>query len=656
MFRKHPIALALLAALSAASALAATAPKEATAQTQAANAAVLQQLPFADQQDFADAQRGFVGTLTPMTIQGADGKVAWDLTSYDFIKGDAPPTVNPSLWRIAQLNLANGLFKVTDKVYQIRGFDLSNMTLIEGNTGLIIIDPLVTAEVARAGLELYFKHRGVKPVVAIIYTHSHADHYGGVKGVTTLADVKAGKTKIIAPDGFLSEAVEENVLAGNAMSRRTLYQYGALLPRSAKGQLDAGLGKTTSFGTFTLIAPTDTVKKSGDKRTVDGVEMEFLMAPGTEAPAEFLIWFPQFHMLNTAEDATHTLHNLYTLRGAQVRDASTWWKTLNTAINRYGDKVDVVIAQHHWPTWDRARINTFLADQRDMFKYLHDQVLHMANRGYTMDEIAERIRLPDSIGNKWYSRGYYGSVNHDAKAVYQRYLGWYDSNPAHLWALPPAAGGKRYVEFMGGADAVVAKARETFAAGDYRFTAEVLSHVVFADPTNKAARELEADALEQLGYQTENPTWRNEFLMGAYELRNGVPKVEGVSTASADMVAAMNPELLLDYMGVRLNGPAAVGKHTTLNWQQPDGKVFGLELRNGVLIYSADRPHAKPDATLQIDKLGFAELLLGGARLDQLTGANKATVLGDRAQVEQLFGLLQAFNPMFPIAAPDTER
>lgn len=656
MLRLHPLALSLAAALSMSAALAATAPKDATAQTRAANAAVLQQLPFADQQDFADAQRGFVATLSPMTIKTDSGLVSWDLTSYDFIKGDAPATVNPSLWRIAQLNLANGLFKVTDKVYQIRGFDLSNMTIIEGKTGLIIIDPLVTAEVARAGLELYFKHRGVKPVAAVIYTHSHADHYGGVKGVTTEADVKAGKTKIIAPEGFLAEAVEENVLAGNAMSRRTLYQYGALLPRSAQGQLDAGLGKTTSFGTFTLIAPTDTVKKSGEKRTVDGVEMEFQMAPGTEAPAEFLIWFPQFNMLNTAEDATHTLHNLYTLRGAQVRDANNWWKTLNTAINNYGGKVDVVIAQHHWPTWDRARINTFLSDQRDMFKYLHDQVLHMANRGYTMTEIAERIQLPASVGNKWAQRGYYGSVNHDAKAVYQRYLGWYDSNPAHLWALPPAESGKRYVEFMGGADAVLARARQTFAAGDYRFTAEVLSHVVFSDPTNQAARELEADALEQLGYQTENPTWRNEFLMGAYELRNGVPKAPGVSTASADMVAAMSPELLLDYMGVRLDGPAAVGKHSRINWQQPDGKVFALELRNGVLIYSADKPFDKPDATLRIDKIGFAELLMGGARLDQLTSANKATVSGDRTQVEQMFALLQTFDPMFPIVAPDTVR
>ncbi|KJK20292.1 alkyl/aryl-sulfatase [Pseudomonas sp. 2(2015)] len=645
-------ALALAITFSAQGAFAAVEPKEASELTKSLNAQVLKSLPFADKQDFEDARKGFIATLNPMTIKGADGKVNWDLTSYGFIKGEAPDTVNPSLWRIAELNLNNGLFQVTDRVYQIRGFDLSNMTIIEGDSGLIIIDPLVTTEVAKAGLDLYYANRPKKPVVAVIYTHSHADHYGGVKGVTTEEDVKAGKVKILAPEGFLDEAVSENVLAGTAMSRRTLYQYGAMLPRNARGQLDAGLGKTTSIGTFTLIPPTDTITRTGETRTVDGVEMEFQMAPGTEAPSEMLIWFPQFKLLNTAEDATHTLHNLYTLRGAQVRNAANWWKTLNQAINQYGDKVEVVLAQHHWPTWGQERIVSFMADQRDMFKYLHDQSLNLANKGYTMTEIAEQLELPSSIGEKWHNRGYYGSVNHDAKAVYQRYLGWYDSNPANLHPLPPAEAGKKYVEFMGGADAILAKARESIAKGDYRWAAEVLKHVVFADPDNKAARELQADAFEQLGYQTENPTWRNEYLMGAFELRNGVPDLPAISTASPDMVAAMSPELLLDYMGVRLNGPKAASKQLRLNWKQPDGSNYAIELRNGVLIYSAGKTLDKADATLSVDKLGFAGLMMGGSTLDKEVADGRAKVEGSQDKVSELLALLDNFPGMFNIVTP----
>lgn len=644
--------MSAFAAEAAAGAPKVVANKPATALTRQANAAVLKELPFSDKQDFDDAKRGFIATLNPMTIKDAKGNVSWDLTTYSFIKGEAPDTVNPSLWRIAELNLNNGLFKVTDRVYQVRGFDLSNLTIIEGDSGLILIDPLVTTEVAKAALDLYYANRPKKPVVAVIYTHSHADHYGGVKGVVSEDDVKSGKVKIIAPDGFLKEAVAENVLAGNAMTRRTLYQYGAMLPRSATGQMDAGLGKTTSFGTFTLIPPTDTITKTGETRTIDGVQMEFQMAPGTEAPAEMLIWFPQFKLLNAAEDATHTLHNLYTLRGAQVRDASNWWKTLNLAINAYGDKVEVVLAQHHWPTWGQERIVSYLEDQRDMFKYLHDQSLNLANKGYTMTEIAEQIKLPDSTGKKWSNRGYYGSVNHDAKAVYQRYLGWYDSNPAHLWNLPPADAGKKYVEFMGGEAAVIAKARQTFAKGEYRWTAEVLSHVVFANPGNKEARNLEADALEQLGYQTENPTWRNEFLMGAFELRNGVPKLPPISTSSPDMVAAMSPDLLLDYMGVRLNGPKAAGKSIKLNWTQPDGQKIAIELRNGVLIYTLDKEFPKADATLSADKLSFAGLLMGGVTIDKEIAAGKAKVEGSSQKVSELFGLLDSFPPMFNIIEP----
>jgi alkyl sulfatase BDS1-like metallo-beta-lactamase superfamily hydrolase len=635
------------------SALAQSQPKPATDATKAANAAVLKELPFSDTQDFEDAQRGFIGTVPDLLIEGDKGVPIYDLKSFSFITGDAPASVNPSAWRQEQLNNFNGLFKVVDRVYQVRGFDMSNMTIIEGDTGLIVIDPLISIETAKVALDLYFKHRPIKPVVAVIYTHSHVDPYGGVKGVVTEADVKAGKVTILAPDGFLEEAVSENVYAGNTMGRRALYQYGVLLPNSAAGAIGGGLGKGTSAGTVTLIAPTDIVKATGETRTMDGVQMEFLMAPGTEAPAEFLIYFPQFKMLNTAEDATHTLHNLYTLRGAQVRDAKTWWKTLNIAIERYAAKSDVVIAQHHWPTWDSQRITRFLEDQRDIFKFLHDQVLNLANQGYTMVEIAEMIRVPDGMGKKWHNRGYYGSVNHNAKAVYQRYLGWYDSNPANLYKLPPVEAAKHYVEFMGGADAVIAKAKASFEKGDYRWVAEVMNQVVFADPHNATAKALAADALEQLGYQAEDPTWRNEFLTGAQELRHGVLKLKDVGVASPDTVQAMTPDMLLDYMGIRLNGVKADSKTLNMIWKQPDtGESYALELRNSVLIYTKDKPLQNTDGTLTVTRSTLAAIIMGGSTLDKELASGGAKVEGSTEKVGTLFAMLDPFEFMFNIVTP----
>jgi alkyl sulfatase BDS1-like metallo-beta-lactamase superfamily hydrolase len=642
-------ALSLLAAPFALAQQAAFAPaKDATAITRQDNLAVYQQLPFTDKTDFDDAQRGFIGKLATGTFPTDDGRTSWDLNKYNFLKGEAPDTVNPSLWRIAQLNMFTGLFKVTDRVYQVRGLDLANMTIVEGDTGIILIDVLTTREAARAALDLYFQHRPKKPVVAVIYTHSHADHYGGVKGVIDEADVKNGKVKVLAPAGFLQEAVAENIYSGNAMGRRSLYQYGAMLPASARGQIDAGLGKTTSRGNLGLIQPNDTVEKTGDTRTIDGIQFEFQMAPGTEAPSEMLIYMPQFRLLDTAEDTTHTMHNLYTLRGAQVRDTVQWWKTINEAILRYGDRTDVVIAQHHWPTWGRQKVVNYMADQRDMLKYLHDESLRLANAGYTMTEIAEQVQLPDSIGKKWFNRGYYGSVNHNVKGIYQRYLGWYDSNPANLHPLPPEEESVRFVEFMGGADAVTAKARESFDKGDYRWVATVMNKVVFADPSNKAARELEADALEQLGYQTENPTWRNEYLMGAFELRNGVPKGKGINTATPDAIAAMSPDMLLDYLGIRLNGPKADGKHTVINWNLGDGRKYGIELRNSVLIYTEGITLANPDATLTMSKSDFTRLLMGGAQAP--LGADK--ISGNSQKVSELLALLDTFDPMFNIVTP----
>ncbi|MFA9438409.1 alkyl/aryl-sulfatase [Uliginosibacterium sp. sgz301328] len=631
----------------------ATDPKDATSFTRKANAAVLNELPFADRQDFEDAQRGFIGTVPDLLLQSDKGVPIYDLKSFSFITGDAPATVNPSAWRQEQLNNFSGLFKVIDRVYQVRGFDMSNMTIIEGDTGLILIDPLISQETAKVALELYFKHRPRRNVVAVIYTHSHVDHYGGVKGVVSEADVKAGKVKILAPEGFLEESVSENVYAGNAMGRRALYQYGVTLPKNAKGLIGGGLGKATSAGVVTLIPPTDVVKMTGETRTVDGIRMEFLMAPNTEAPAEFLIYFPQFRMLDTAEDATHTLHNLYTLRGAQARDARTWWKTLDAAITRYASKTDVVIAQHHWPMWDQKRITPFLENQRDGYKYLHDQVLNLANKGYTMVEIAEMIQLPDSTGKQWYNRGYYGSVNHNAKAVYQRYLGWYDSNPANLHRLPPVEAGKRYVALMGGADKMIAAARKSFDDGDYRWVAEIMNHVVFADPDNAEARNLEADALEQMGYQAEDPTWRNEYLAGAQELRHGVLKLSIGGVASADTVQAMTPDMLLDYMGIRLNGPKAAVQPLTITWKLPEAKeAYALEVRNGALIYSKERKLAKADATLEISRSALASAIMGGPSIAELIKAGTAKVQGDQSKVEALFALLDTFDFNFPIVTP----
>lgn len=619
------------------------------------NKSLARQLPFADKQDFADAARGFVGTDRGLVIKDEkNNRVVWDLGLYQFIKGNkVPSTINPSLWRQASLNMNNGLYKVTDRIYQVRGYDLSNMDIIEGDTGLIIVDPLISAETAKAGLNLYFQYRPKKPVLVVIYTHSHVDHYGGVKGVVTEEDVKSGKVKIYAPQGFLQEAVSENVYAGNAMGRRAFYQYGALLPRGEKGQVDAGLGKTTSVGTVTLIPPTDEIQKTGEKKTIDGVDIIFQMAPHTEAPAEMIMYFPQFKALCTAEDATHTLHNLYTLRGAQVRDAAAWWKTLNEAIELFGDKTEVVFAQHHWPMWDNKRIVEYLESQRDLYKYIHDQTLRLLNQGYTMTEVGNMLQLPKSLDRKWYNRGYYGSVSHDAKGVYQRYLGWYDSNPAHLNPLVPMESSKKYVEYMGGADAIIAKATDAYNKGDYRWVAEVMNHVVFADPQNQKARDLEASAFEQLGYQQENPTWRNEYLMGAYELRHGVVKAP-FTPASPDTIRAMPLDMYLDYLGMRIDAQKADGKKLSLNLNLSDtNQQYVLKLQNSVLIYTPNKTLPNADVSITLARSTLDSINLGETTLNDEIKKGNVTITGNQKKFEELFGLLVTFNPSFNIITPN---
>ncbi len=629
--------------------------KEATSATQKANQEILSYLDFNDKQAFEDAQRGFIATLPNLDIKDAKGRSVWNMTDYAFLdKEEAPATVNPSLWRQARLNMSNGLFKVTDKVYQIRGFDLSNMTIIEGKTGLILIDPLVSPETAKAGLDLYYEKLGKKPVKAVIYTHSHIDHYGGVEGVINDADAKSGKVKVIAPKGFFEAAISENVYAGTAMGRRALFHTGAILPKNEKGQVDDGLGKTASTGESGIIEPNVIITETGQKLNVDGVDIVFLMAPGTEAPSEMLFYFPQFKALCAAEDCTHNLHNLYTLRGAEVRDAKVWWQTLNKVINMWGDDVEVMFAQHHWPTWTNQRVVDMLASQRDMYKYLHDHTLNLINKGYTMLEVGEMVKLPERLDKKFYNRGYYGTVNHDAKAVYQKYIGFYSGNPADLYQLVPEDAAKKFVEYMGGADAVIAKAKKDYEKGEYRWVAQIMNQVVFADSNNKKAKELEADALEQLGYQTESGTWRNNFLQGASELRHGLADVPFAGVASPATVKNMTLDMIFDYMGIRLNVDKAKDKKIAINFEIQDTKdKYAVVLENSVLIYTKGKQVKNPDVTIVLtNKVPFNEVVAGYAKFDDQVKAGKIKVTGDQNKVNDLFAMQDNFKFMFNVVTP----
>jgi alkyl sulfatase BDS1-like metallo-beta-lactamase superfamily hydrolase len=631
----------------------AQAPKEAEPATLAAHAAIKRALPFAERSDFDDAHFGFVATLPDALIAGSGPRPVWSMKPYAFLDSEAPPTVNPSLWRQAQLNAIHGLFKVTDRVYQVRGFDISNMTLVEGDQTLIVIDPLLSAETARAGLELYYQHRPRKPVGTVIYTHSHVDHFGGVKGVVDEADVAAGKVQVIAPQGFMETAVAENILAGNAMSRRAQFMYGVLLPPGPRGGVDTGLGKAVSRGTVTLIAPTSTIARSMDQRRIDGVDIVFQLAPGSEAPAEMILYFPQWRLLDMAEDVTHNMHNLYTIRGAEVRDGALWSHYINVALDTFGANTDVLIAQHHWPVRGQARVADLLKKQRDLYKFINDQSLRLLNQGFTAAEIAETLRLPASLEREWSARGYYGTLSHNAKAVYQKYLGWYDANPANLNPLPPVEHARKTLEYMGGADAVVARAREDFKQGNYRWVASAMNQVVFADPGNRAARELGADALEQLGYQAEAGTWRGAYLVGAMELRNGTPRLPSVSTLTPDTLKAVSTEMFFDFLGVRLNAAKAEGKTLVINWNFTEPKAqYVLNLENSALTYSAGRQAAKADATLTLTRATLDAVTLQKTSFAEAVGGGLIKVEGDPRKLVELLGMLDTFNTSFEIVEP----
>jgi len=627
---------------------------DATEATRAANRAALVQVPFADQQLFEDARRGFIEALGDKLITRADGRHVWTLKGYEFLGSEkAPDTVHPALWCHARVNMANGLYQVTDRVYQLRGFDVSNMTIIEGDHGLIVIDPLISTEVAKAAMDLYLKHRPKKPVVAVIYSHSHMDHFGGVRGIVSADDVAAGDVTIWAPTGFMAAAVGENVIAGNAMLRRAQYQFGSMLPRSERGQVDTGLGKSVSLGTVTLIAPTNLIEKPVETHRIDGVEIVFELTPDAEAPAELIMYYPQFRVLNMTEITTQNFHNLLPMRGALVRDALAWSKYIGGALHRYGASSDVLIAQHNWPVWSGDRVRGFLRKQRDAYKFVHDQTVRLMNHGYVGAEIAEMVKLPASLNQEWSTRSFYGSLKHNIKAIYQRYLGYYDGNPANLDALPPVAAAKKSIDYMGGADAVLEKARQDYARAEYRWVAQVASQLVFADPANRDARELAADAFEQLAYQAESATARNSYLQGALELRTDAPRIPGGAGAVPDLFRALPLDMYFDFMAVRLNGDKAVDRTIVLNWRFTDTRQdYLLNLENSALTYVPDNQAETADATLTLTRATLEEISLQKTTFSAAMHSGRIAVAGKGEKLLELLEMLDTFPSRFPVVEP----
>jgi alkyl sulfatase BDS1-like metallo-beta-lactamase superfamily hydrolase len=631
-------------------------PRPASDHTRAVYATALGELPFEDREDFEDASRGLIATTPSLVLRNAHGRVVWDMDSYAFVDAhdESPETVHPSLWRMAQLNGMHGLFEVVPGIYQVRGYDISNMTLVEGRTGVIVIDPLISTECAAAALNLYRAHRGERKVSAVIYTHSHVDHFGGVKGVVSEQAVHAGEVPVWAPAGFLEHAVSENVLAGTAMARRAGYMFAPGLARGPRGQVDAGIGKTTSSGSITLIPPTHEVSATGQEEDIDGVPVVFQLVPDSEAPAEMNFYFPKPRVLCIAENAVHCMHNVLTPRGAPVRDALRWSKYLGEAVDLFGSGSDVMFAQHHWPRWGKERIVRHLARHRDMYRYLHDQTLRLANKGFTPTEIAAEVTLPPSLARTWSCRGYYGTVSHNVRAVYQRYLGFFDGNPAHLDPHPPVDAAQRYVQLAGGMDTLLAHARAAFEQGDYRWAAELCSHAVFADPAHAPARELHAQALEQLGYQSESAVWRNLYLVGAHELREGPPTApQGRRVASADVARALSIEQLWDAMGARLDGPRAWDATIVLAWHFTDVEErWTVTVENGALSAVTGVLATDAHATLTLTRAAFDAVLLGEGDGAALFASGAIAVEGDGAKLGEFLGLLGDGDPAVAIVTP----
>jgi len=654
---KHLILSIIMTISTGQTVMAADTAKPASEATKAANAAVLKALPFSNKQAFEDSSKGFIAPLDNKgLVKNAKGDVVWDLPKFDFLAGDksAPDTVNPSLWRQAQImQHYTGLFEVTEGIYQVRGLDITNITFIEAPDGVIVMDPLISAETARAGLDLYRKHRGNKPVVAVIFTHSHIDHYGGVMGVISHEDIESGKVKIYAPEGFTEAALNEGVIGGNRQTRLSGYQYSMLVERSPTGNMTSGLGLDTSKGTVTFAVPTNLITKPFQKENIAGLDFEFLLAPDTEAPAEMFYYIPKYKALCTAEDAVHNQHNVYSLRGAKVRSAYNWAKYLKQADERWGDKATSLHAPHHWPIWGKERISEHLTRQSAAYKYINDQSIRLANSGYDMVEAAEMLQLPKELQSDWGLRGYYGTTNHNVKAAIDKQFGWYNGNPATLHPLPRVEAAKKYVDYMGGADAIIKKAQADFDKGDYRWVMQVLMQVVYADPENMKARNLMADASEQLGYQSEAGTWRGWYLSAAKDLREGVKPLPVVAFVSTDTVAAMPYELFFDYLSIRLNGPRAEGKTIKLNLDFPDtGDRYLLVVQYGVLQYHKGQQAKDADASLTMNRDTLNEIIGGKMKVEQ--GVTKGTIKldGDSKKFEEFVSLLDTFDPWYQVVMP----
>ncbi len=628
---------------------------DATAATRAANAALAASLPFEDRRDFEEAARGLIAPLPDGgVIRAADGRPVWDLSRFSFIEqgAPAPDTVNPSLWRQSQLVVQGGLYEVVPGLYQVRTADVSNITFAEGDEGIVVFDPLMSEETAAAALALYYEHRPRRPIVAVVHSHSHVDHYGGIRGVVDEDDVRSGKVKIIAPVGFLEAAIAENVLAGNVMGRRATYMFGNLLAAGPKGLVGVGLGMTTPSGRFSLIPPTDLVTETGQRMLIDGLEFEFMLAPDSEAPAEMHWFIENFKAVTAAENCCHTMHNIYTLRGTKIRDPLAWSKYLEQTIELWGDRAEVMYGMHHWPVWGRDRLVEMLEKGRDGYRFINDETLRLANHGYTPVEIAELVKFPEELDRHWAMRGYYGTLNHNVKATYVRHLGWFDGNPATLHGLPPEDAARRYVEYMGGADAVLERARASYEGGEYRWVAEVVNKVVLADPENLPARHLQADALEQLGYQSESGVWRNFYLTAAQELRQGVAELPTLRPDSVETLRAMSPELLWDFLAVRLNGAKAGAQRITINMTFPDlGESYCLMVRNGGLSHRAGLD-AGADVSFTIDRRDFDMVLLGKASAPELIARGSARIDGDATALQRFVGLLDTFEFWFNIVTP----
>lgn len=609
-------------------------------------------LPFADKKDFEEQRKGFIAPMKDQKIMADAGHVAWDMERFRFLDAqDAFDSIHPSLLRQSKLNNNYGLYEVIPGIYQVRGLDLSDITFVRGKTGWIVFDPLVTTEVARAAWRLFQEHVGQgRPVTAVIYSHTHADHWGGIRGIVDEADVRSGKVPIIAPIDFMEFTVSENVYAGNAMNRRLFFQYGLLLPADPHGYVGQGLGQAVSAGAMGLIAPTRHVEKPIEEFEVDGLRMIFQNTPNTEAPREMNTYIPDMKALWMAENVIASLHNIYTLRGAQVRDPLSWSKYIGDALYRFGLEAEVMFASHHWPRWGNERIQEVLRGQRDLYAHMNNQVLHLANQGVTINEIHNVYEMPKGLQSKWFCRGYHGSPQHNSRGVIQRYLGFWDCNPATLIPLSPRDSAPLYIEMMGGAEKVMARGRQLHDEGRYLLASEIVNKLVQAQPENQPAKDLLADIFEQLGYQQENPGLRNSFLAGAYELRTGIPQGETANSSSPDVVRAMSTELFLNFLGIRMDSRKAEGMRFTMNLITPDnGEKFVVELDNATLTNVKGFLSSKPDLTLTINRADLELTMMGAKSLEAQIADGTAKVEGDASILKQLASTMVDFDPRFEV-------